>query len=78
MLVYYLHVDDEGNILGSKDGEEECFISRVGIWEYGIDEDNSDESFDDIYSNENLDCEAFADCVDDLTDQINRYIKENL
>lgn len=84
VFIYYLHVDDEGNVLSDFYGEADCFTSRVGIWEYGIDEENSDDYFDEyghtdgdfIYENENLECEAFTNVVEDLTDQVNAYLEE--
>ncbi len=88
MVTYFLHVDDDGNILDSKDGEEECFICNIPIEDYDITEndiatygtdDNGefawwDSSF--LPDHENLSCKAFAEAVDQLTAEVNAYLKE--
>ncbi len=88
MVVYFLHVDDEGNILGDMDGEEECFICRIPIEDYDITESDIekygtddrgefawwDSSF--LADHENLSCEAFAEAVDQLTAEVNAYLRE--
>ena len=85
-VTYFLHVDDEGNILRNSNGEDECFIYTIDIDEYKISkEDVETYGFDDdgnfawwdssfLPDRENLDCKAFAECVDSLTDEVNQYI----
>lgn len=78
-VTYFLHIDDEGNILDGMDGEEECFISTITCDEYGIDEEDWEETWDSSYlpDHENLECEAFRNAVEYLTDQVNTWIREN-
>ena len=69
-VTYFIHLDDNGNILKNLDGEEECFIRTITCDEFGLTEDEWDH--------EVLECEAFADAVDDLTSEINAWLKNRL
>ena len=84
---YFLHVDEDGNIVNGWHGYSECFtylipiedydISEEDIETYGRDDDGNfawwDSSF--IPDRENLDCKAFAECVGSLTDDLNKYLR---
>lgn len=76
-VTYFIHLDDNGSILKSFDGEEECFIRTITCDEYGVAEEDWDEAWDSsfISDHESLECKAFADAVDDLTDQVNAWLK---
>lgn len=88
-ITYFLHIDDEGNIIGGTEGERYCFtytipikdynISEQDIEKYGFDDDGNfawwDSSF--IPDRENLDCKPFAECVDGLTDEVNEWLKHD-
>lgn len=86
-ITYFLHVDDDGNILRNQYGENECFIYTIDIEDYDItEEDIETYGFDDdgnfawwdssfIPDRENLDCKPFAECVDSLTDEVNEYLR---
>ena len=79
-VTYYIHVDDEGNILGDTYGAEDYFIYTITCDEYGVDEEDWAETWNSSFipEHENLECVAFAAAVDDLTDQVNAWIKENV
>ena len=79
-VTYFIHVDDEGNILANMSGEEDCFIYTITCDEYGVDEEDWTETWDSSFipEHEKLECVAFAAAVDELTDQVNAWIKENV
>ncbi len=88
MVTYFLHVDDDGNILANTDGEEKCFIYTISIEDYNVTESDIekygttddgefawwDSSF--LPDHESFSCEAFAEAVDQLTAEVNAYLKE--
>lgn len=78
-VTYFLHIDDKGNVLADKDGEEECFVKTIGCEDYGLDEKDWKDVWDSSFlpDHESLECEAFRDAAEDLTDQINSWLKEN-
>lgn len=81
-ITYYLHLDDEGNILESCDEEEECFVYSIHCTNYGFSEEEWEKLDDDLWDStfyeehEKLEFEPFADCVDALTDEVNNWIKK--
>ena len=83
-ITYYLHLDDEGNILESQYGEEECFVYSIHCTDYGFSEEEWEKLGDDLWDStfyeehENLEFEPFADCVRELTEQANKWLKENI
>ncbi len=81
-ITYYLHLDDEGNILKSFDGEEECFVYSIDFTDYGFNEEQWEDLGDKLWDStfyeryENLEFKPFFDCVDALTDEANNWIKK--
>lgn len=75
-VTYFIHLDDNGNILKSLDGEEECFVRTITCDEFGLTEDEWDslEMLSFLWDHEVLECEAFADAVDDLTSNVNEWL----
>lgn len=78
-VTYFIHLDDEGNILENLEGEEICFIRTIYCEEYGVDEAEWGDIWDSTYlsNHETLDCKAFANAVRDLTDEVNSFLKES-
>ena len=76
VVTYFIHLDDNGNILKNLDGEEECFIRTITCDEFGLTEDEWDslEILSFLWDHEVLECEAFADSVDDLTSNVNEWL----
>ena len=81
-ITYYLHLDDEGNILESCDEEEECFVYSIHCIDYGFSEEEWEKLDADLWDStfyeehEKLEFEPFADCVDALTNEVNNWIKK--
>lgn len=74
-VTYFLHLDDDGNILPNLDGEKVAFIATAKCSDYGVGEEEWKELWDSDFlsEHENLDCEAFADVVDSLLTQANEW-----
>lgn len=76
-IYYYIHLDTDGNILDGCRDAEETFVRKITNEDYGLTEeewDNMDCEW--IFDQENLSCKAFADTVEDLTDQVNDYLSD--
>ncbi len=87
-VTYFLHMDDEGNILTDKDDQDACFIytinmddyeaSEEDLENYGVAEDGSFNWWDSRFlpDHETLGWDRFADAVDSLTEEANAFLKE--
>ena len=78
---YYLHVKEDGTIVnGTLDGAQKSdmdFTSGIAYWDYAdtLEEfEDMEELFDSAH--ENMSWEPFADVVEDLTDQANRWLEK--
>lgn len=87
-VTYFLHLDEDGNIIENMDGEEECFVSTIRMDDYeaseeefkkyGACEDGSlnwwDSSF--LADHETLGWDRFEDAVDSITEEVNAFLME--
>lgn len=86
-VMYSLHLDYDGNILESINGEtttltayaliRDFHVSKKDIQEYGMDEDGYFNWWDSSFLTDHatLKCEAFADVVDQLVAQANDFLQ---
>ncbi|MBS5145911.1 MAG: hypothetical protein KHY89_10535 [Butyricicoccus pullicaecorum] len=72
---YYLHINENGEIVTSFRDAEISFTHKVDTDE--IDGWDEADDMDVIYNQENMETPWFADAVQDLTEQANEWIEEN-
>lgn len=79
-VIYELKLDDDGNIMYDLEDYETTgiqegvhYICLIYPESYGITDGSLDADF--VYSHETMNCKAFADCVDELTEKANRWLK---
>ena len=74
---YYIHIGDDGTFYRCFDAADATFTATITPADYDLtSEEWAEKSPEYFYDRETLDNTAFAEVVDNLTEQVNAYLAE--